>query len=164
MRAVPLLVVALSLVSCYTRLNHPLIRQESRLFTPDPASDCFACHAGEPWLGELATGMPPGHPAATGDRWSAFREGQWWQAPGFPAQAPLASPPDGATVTTLPPPRPLVAGSVPAAPRTGTADGGIAPGADSVRRPPEAPRPRRFGRKPPKPDSPAPADSSRKQK
>jgi len=92
-----LLVLPLALsLSCYTRLNHPQILAESRLFRPDSASDCLSCHAGESWL---ETGAPDSYSHRGSDRWASFQGQAAWTrgsaggASSEPAAPALVAPP-----------------------------------------------------------------------
>lgn len=95
-----LFLMGVGALACYTRLNHPLLRQESRLFTPDLNSDCAACHAGEDELLALRAGE--GGTQAR-DPLHAFREGAWWTSGGGHHLTEAG----GASLPTPPPPAPL---------------------------------------------------------
>lgn len=162
MRHTPLLLLPLLALSCYTRLNHPLLREEGRAFTPDTAGDCRSCHESEPWLWEQDLG---GYPIGSGveqDRWLTFRSTPWWlgaapaqHAPPAPADAPPPLPP--------PPPddRPLVMGGATGGPRLNLVppDSGAALPDKPVK--PLRP-PRKHNRRPVQPTQPVPPDSARK--
>jgi hypothetical protein len=77
--------LALGALSCYTRLNHPLLMQQSRIFTPALDSDCAACHATDPWFAALEEQGPL--ELASPDPLHAFREGAWWRSGGDHALA-----------------------------------------------------------------------------
>ena len=162
MRLTPFLLLPLVALSCYTRLNHPLLREEGRAFTPDAASDCRSCHESELWLWEQDLGGYPIGSRVEQDRWLTFRSTPWWQgappvqnAPPALADAPpppLAAPPDD---------RPMVMGNPTGSPRLN-----IVP-PDSGATPPDKPvkpvrPPRKHNRRPVQPAQPVPPDSARK--
>jgi hypothetical protein len=147
-------------LSCYTRLNHPLILSESRAFAPEAASDCRSCHARDAWLAELD---PAADPDDNRDHWLLFRGSPWWrEAPAALAEsgpAPVAPPPAAAPPESS---RPLVMGDAPG-PRAqqALADSSAAPGGDGEREPRRERHPRKPNRRPVKPAKPAPPDSAR---
>ncbi|MDP2359984.1 MAG: hypothetical protein Q8O14_04425 [bacterium] len=164
-RLLLLLPLALAL-SCYTTLNHPLIRQESRLFTPANDSDCRSCHVGEAWLADLeGDGWSRPWPAEA-DRWHSFRSGAWWSGDAGTSSAPpaFAGPAPANEEAPPPAPPPQVMGSV----TSGARHVGLSADTSGTRPDPppgtkDRPGPRRPRQPAVDPVQPAaPADSARK--